>query len=187
MALPVSSRSLVASTCVITSSRLVDNKQRSLTILSVTVHVENRRTKPHHFRCASVVEPSTSEHHGHSSAGSEGVSLPQSRFSEEGSRADGSPRVVNRRAAMVASMAVLGVGSACSCCRAALAAEEWSYGGPSGPSKWGGTCAIGAQQSPIDVTFNTALHGESLGELQFDYKLCTPAFKNPGHGTMQVQ
>ena len=177
MALPVSSRSLVASTCEITSSSLIDNKQRSLTTPSVTPHVENRRTKSHLFRCASE--------HDHSSAGSEGSSLQQRN--EEGSRADGSQRVLNRRAAMVASMAVLGVGSACSCCRAALAAEEWSYGGPSGPSKWGGTCAIGAQQSPIDVTINTALHGEALGELQFDYKLCTPAFKNPGHGTMQVQ
>lgn len=68
-----------------------------------------------------------------------------------------------------------------------MAAEDWSYGGPAGAAQWGGTCAIGAQQSPVDVRLNKAQHGESLGELQFLYKLCTPTFKNPGHGTMQVQ
>ena len=88
-----------------------------------------------------------------------------------------------RRAALWASS--MAVFSACSCCRAAVvgAEEDWSYGGP---SQWSGTCAIGAQQSPIDVTIHKALHGEALGELQFDYTSCTPVFKNPGHGTMQV-
>lgn len=77
---------------------------------------------------------------------------------------------------------------ACSCCRAALAAEDWSYGGPSGPPTWTGTCATGAKQSPIDVPMrNNTAHGEAaLGELMFDYKLSTPKFKNPGHGTMEV-
>lgn len=91
---------------------------------------------------------------------------------------------------MVASMAFLGVGSSCSCCNPALsaaAAEDWSYGDLAGASSWGGTCAIGARQSPINVRVDKAQHGEALGELQFDYKLCTPTFKNPGHGTMQVQ
>jgi len=86
---------------------------------------------------------------------------------------------------MLNSMAFLGVGGGfCSCCNVAVAGvEDWSYGDP----KWGGTCANGARQSPIDVRVNKALHGEALGELQFDYQSCTPTFKNPGHGTMQVQ
>lgn len=187
-----------SSTCT-SSSRFVQNKQRLTRrllklskILSVSNHVENRRRKPHHVAGCSVegnADSSTSD----VDADSEGSSSKRlGHRDEEGSSAgatlrDGLPGVLNRRAAMVASMAVFGVGSSCSCCRAALAVEEWSYGGLAGASKWSGTCAIGTRQSPIDVTTNKASHGEALGELQFDYKLCTPTFKNPGHGTMQVQ
>ncbi|KAG0563279.1 hypothetical protein KC19_8G018400 [Ceratodon purpureus] len=224
MALAISSRSLVALTCdahyrtnsrpftslpqptCISSSRIVDNKQRlTLRLLKLSKipsginHVENRIRKPYHLRCSSVESrASINAEHCHSIADSECSSVqpdyPSDHLghrSEEGCRTgatwkDGSPRALNRRSAMLASMAVFGVGSSCSCCRAALAVEDWNYGGPSGASKWGGTCAIGAQQSPIDVTINKALHGEALGEMQFEYKLCTPTFKNPGHGTMQV-
>jgi carbonic anhydrase len=45
------------------------------------------------------------------------------------------------------------------CAPAALATEHhWSYGGETGPDKWGGldaadaACAAGGQQSPIDIT-----------------------------------
>ena len=202
-----SSTALRQPTCI-TSSRLVDNKQglsrrllKLSKISSITNYVENRITKPYHIMRSSI-ESSASDNGGHyySTADVDGSSLQQDNPSEhvghrnnEGSRAGsiwkhGLPRVLNRRAAMLASMAVFAVGSSCFCCREALAVEEdWSYGGPSGSSKWGGTCAVGARQSPINVAINKALHGEVLGELQFDYKLCTPTFKNPGHGTMQVQ
>jgi len=47
------------------------------------------------------------------------------------------------------------------CCRTGLTAENhahWSYGGESGPDKWGNldaadqVCSVGHQQSPIDIT-----------------------------------
>ena len=87
---------------------------------------------------------------------------------------------------MVASFGALAFGS-CSCCEAVLAAEDWSYGGPSGPPTWTGTCATGAKQSPIDVNMRKITLGQAtLGELVFDYKPSTPTFTNPGHGTMEV-
>ncbi|KAG0601150.1 hypothetical protein M758_11G087600 [Ceratodon purpureus] len=100
----------------------------------------------------------------------------------------GSPsiRLINRRATMVASFGALAFGS-CSSCEAVLAAEDWSYGGPSGPPTWTGTCATGAKQSPIDVNMRKITLGQAtLGELVFDYKPSTPTFTNPGHGTMEV-
>lgn len=116
-------------------------------------------------------------------------SADQSSVSKAGPAASPMKLVVNRRAAMVASMAAFGFG-ACSCCRAALAVDEseWSYGGPSGPPLWTGTCATGQKQSPIDVPLRKLQHGQpGLGELMFDYKLSSPVFTNPGHGTMEVQ
>lgn len=96
---------------------------------------------------------------------------------------NGSSSKVNRRRTMLASLAAFDV--SCSCCKASMA-EEWSYGGPSGASKWSGTCSIGARQSPIDVPIKKAQYEEALEELLMDYKMSTPTFKNPGHGTMEV-
>ncbi len=42
---------------------------------------------------------------------------------------------------------------ACPCCVRAAAANEttWGYGDADGPREWGGACAAGAQQSPVDL------------------------------------
>ena len=62
---------------------------------------------------------------------------------------------MNRRHALKALAGL----ALCPLCRPALAAEaaHWSYEGGSGPAKWGDldaankTCAVGSQQSPIDI------------------------------------
>lgn len=93
---------------------------------------------------------------------------------------------VGRRAVMWSSMAAFGVRFSCPCCEAAQI-EDWSYEGPTGPREWGGKCATGVQQSPINITVNEVRGGEALGELLFEYESGTPTFKNTGHGTMQVR
>jgi len=42
---------------------------------------------------------------------------------------------------------------ACPCCVRAAAANEttWGYGDADGPREWGGACAAGARQSPVDL------------------------------------
>ena len=96
---------------------------------------------------------------------------------------------LNRRSWLATSMAALGgvaMASCPCCCNSALAAEDWEYGQPCGPKQWGGTCASGRRQSPIDVPLKQVLAGEGLGELVFDYNAGVPEFVNTGHGTMQV-
>lgn len=66
-------------------------------------------------------------------------------------------------------------------------AAEWSYGGPSGPTGWGGFCAFGRQQSPVDVPVKGAqLKMDALGKLHFNYSAADVTVVNTGHGTMQV-
>ena len=99
---------------------------------------------------------------------------------------------LNRRSWLATSMAALGgvAIASCPCCSnsssSAWAAEDWEYGQPCGPKQWGGTCASGRHQSPIDVPLKQVLTGEGLGELVFDYNPGVSEFVNTGHGTMQV-
>jgi hypothetical protein len=66
-------------------------------------------------------------------------------------------------------------------------AAEWSYGGPSGPTGWGGFCAFGRQQSPVDVPVKgSQLKMDALGKLHFNYSAADVTVVNTGHGTMQV-
>lgn len=95
------------------------------------------------------------------------------------------PKYVQRRELVLNTAVVFGLGFACQCCQEAIA-EEWSYGGPSGPTEWSGMCATGIQQSPVDITVNKVRGGEALGEIIFKYKSSSPIFQNTGHGTMQV-
>ncbi|MGE5063386.1 MAG: carbonic anhydrase [Myxococcales bacterium] len=54
----------------------------------------------------------------------------------------------------------------------AAAAEEghhWAYAGAEGPSHWGGTCATGKAQSPIEIN-SAAAKSEKLPPLEIDYR-----------------
>ncbi|CAK9235559.1 unnamed protein product [Sphagnum troendelagicum] len=95
------------------------------------------------------------------------------------------PKHVQRRELVLNTAVAFGLGFACQCCQEAIA-EEWSYGGPSGPTEWAGMCATGIQQSPVDIAVNKVRGGEALGEIIFKYKSSSPTFQNTGHGTMQV-
>jgi len=95
------------------------------------------------------------------------------------------PKHVQRRELVLNTAVAFGLGFACQCCQEAIA-EEWSYGGPSGPTEWAGMCATGIQQSPVDIAVNKVRGGEALGEIVFKYKSSSPTFQNTGHGTMQV-
>ena len=61
---------------------------------------------------------------------------------------------------------------------------RWSYSGTSGPSYWGSlseeyrTCALGDQQSPIDITDYTFCDGPPVG---FHYSGVAIAARNNGH------
>ncbi|HEY7006699.1 MAG TPA: carbonic anhydrase family protein, partial [Sphingomicrobium sp.] len=69
----------------------------------------------------------------------------------------------------------------------AAAAEEahhWSYAGAEGPAHWGGTCAKGKAQSPIEIR-SADTDAEKLPPLQFDYRPGTLHIIDNGH-TIQV-
>jgi len=63
-------------------------------------------------------------------------------------------------------------------------AHHWSYTGAEGPSHWGGTCAKGKAQSPIDIRTTAAKH-EKLPPLEVDYRPGTLHIIDNGH-TIQV-
>jgi carbonic anhydrase len=63
-------------------------------------------------------------------------------------------------------------------------AHHWSYSGAEGPSHWGGTCAKGRAQSPIDIRTAAAKH-EKLPPLEVDYRPGTLHIVDNGH-TIQV-
>lgn len=63
-------------------------------------------------------------------------------------------------------------------------AHHWSYSGAEGPFHWGGTCAKGRKQSPIDIR-TTATKHEKLPPLEIDYRPGTLHIIDNGH-TIQV-
>ncbi|MEO0355135.1 MAG: carbonic anhydrase family protein [Cyanobacteria bacterium P01_A01_bin.3] len=73
---------------------------------------------------------------------------------------------------------------------AAPESQEWSYEGADGPEAWGGiseefeACALGTQQSPIDLQNGDAIDAE-LTELEFNYQPSALNVLNNGH-TIQV-
>jgi carbonic anhydrase len=75
---------------------------------------------------------------------------------------------------------------------ACLSAEKasWTYGGPTGPAKWGGLekafaeCKLGQIQSPIDIPDASARKGD-LASLLFNYKPSPLRIIDDGH-TIQV-
>lgn len=93
---------------------------------------------------------------------------------------------MNRRDALKAFAGL----ALCPLCRPALAAEgaHWSYEGAAGPTKWGDldaaskVCAIGAQQSPIDVV---APVKSQLPPLKLGWAKTADTIVNNGH-TIQL-
>src|SRR5581483_11262758 len=63
---------------------------------------------------------------------------------------------------------------------ASLAAAEphWSYSGAAGPAHWGGACARGGRQSPVDVR---AKDGTAPPALRFSYLPSPVALEDNGH------
>src|SRR3954452_25609592 len=61
-------------------------------------------------------------------------------------------------------------------------ADHWTYEGAHGPEHWGGLCATGQQQSPIDIQNAPAV---SLPELQFNYSTQSLKIVDNGH-TLQA-
>lgn len=66
----------------------------------------------------------------------------------------------------------------------------WTYGAQEGPKQWGGMCAGGLAQSPVNVPLlwaKPSIPDPDMPPLDFEYKLGQPAAVfNTGHGTMQV-
>ena len=63
-------------------------------------------------------------------------------------------------------------------------AHHWTYSGREGPAHWGGTCAKGRAQSPIEIRSASAKH-EKLPPLEIDYRPGTLHIVDNGH-TIQV-
>ena len=62
------------------------------------------------------------------------------------------------------------------------AAEQWSYFGENGPSTWGGVCAVGQAQSPVNL--ENPVYEKSLTAIHFsnyDEKLIKTELSNNGH------
>eukprot|EP00897_Mesotaenium_endlicherianum_P005209 jgi/Mesen1/4716/ME000241S03756 len=111
---------------------------------------------------------------------------PTSRCSE---KQPISERHISRRRLFAAASAI----ASCSCSLCPTLGEAradsgiWGYGEYSGPPEWGGVCAVGETQSPINIPLEGALFGvDTLGPLDFTYESSRPSFLNGGHGTMQV-
>jgi len=93
---------------------------------------------------------------------------------------------MNRRHALTALAGLV----LCPMCKRAFAAEEahWSYEGATGPAKWGDldaadkACAIGSQQSPIDI--DRTVHAQ-LPELKLNWAKSADTIVNNGH-TIQL-
>lgn len=58
--------------------------------------------------------------------------------------------------------------------------EHWSH---DDPGAWGGTCATGREQSPVDLT---GARGEDLADIEFDYGPSPVTVANTGH-TIQAE
>jgi len=93
---------------------------------------------------------------------------------------------MNRRHALKALAGL----ALCPLCKPAFAAEgvHWGYEGAAGPGKWGDldagnkACAVGLQQSPIDIEDGAKLE---LDQIKFDYKPAPLRIVDNGH-TVQV-
>jgi carbonic anhydrase len=72
----------------------------------------------------------------------------------------------------------------------AMGQAHWDYDGPSGPMAWGqlkpefATCAIGKQQSPINIDDSVTLRGPAEA-IVFDYTTSSATVVNNGH-TIQI-
>jgi carbonic anhydrase len=104
------------------------------------------------------------------------------------------PKVNRRQAVRLAALGMGGAVVAGAAMQMGFASaeeepEEWAYNGDLGPEHWGELsegflpCAIGEEQSPINVTNATA---EDLGNIEFSYTAASPLqVVNLGH-TVQV-
>ncbi len=85
---------------------------------------------------------------------------------------------------------VAAAGGCMACARLAAASGDvpWSYSGNRGPGNWGyitgdyATCAVGAQQSPIDIT---GAISAGIDPLKLDWKTSSADVVNNGH-TIQI-
>lgn len=72
----------------------------------------------------------------------------------------------------------------------AMGDRHWDYDGPNGPTAWGrlkpefATCAIGHQQSPINIDDSVTLRGPAEA-IVFDYTTSSATVVNNGH-TIQI-
>jgi carbonic anhydrase len=89
---------------------------------------------------------------------------------------------MNRRAVLRSAAAL----ALCPLCAKVAAANEpghWGYSGPRGPANWGGTCAAGSRQSPVNLT---GAAKAAMAPLQPAWSPTAGAIKNNGH-TIEVE
>lgn len=79
-----------------------------------------------------------------------------------------------KRYLMVACMSIIAAVFTASC-----ASGKWSYTGSNGPENWGGTCADGKVQSPIDIT---APFKSGKSDLKLSYGTAAAEVENNGYG-----
>ena len=96
-------------------------------------------------------------------------------------------RIPRSVAALAVTTSLLTVDSALA---AAQEGPHWSYGGPTGPGKWGtlekeySSCMLGKTQSPIDIR-NEFAKRTDLPAIDFDYKASPLKIIDNGH-TIQI-
>jgi carbonic anhydrase len=88
---------------------------------------------------------------------------------------------MNRRTILKMSAAL----AACPLCAGARAETggHWGYSGPRGPANWGGTCATGSRQSPVNLAGATRA---AMAPLQPAWAPTAGTIKNNGH-TIEVE
>lgn len=127
------------------------------------------------------------------------IILNRARDGTLGAGADTRRGVLQKAGLLAAGIA------ACPCCTdAALASgnAKFDYGTLSGPANWGGACAAGTRQSPIDIPLRaisasakrlgtgSGVAGPACKPAALDptrYKAVKPRILNTGVGTMQVR
>ena len=92
----------------------------------------------------------------------------------------GRPREPTKRQAMSPRPALALVASTFLIAAASESSHHWSYSGAEGPSHWGGTCATGKIQSPIDIRTASA-KAQKLPPLSFSYRPTALHIIDNGH------
>ncbi len=119
--------------------------------------------------------------HAHAGSADPGAAMPP--LQQPARQRQQAPRLISPGRRAVLGLTAIAL---CSCCPLPRAdAMQFSYGTQSGPAEWGGTCAAGSSQSPVNISSAAAQAAAeaSAGAMQFNYRVLRGAtVLNSGHG-----